>query len=248
MARCSAGESVLSRTVRIFEAFDPDDPALSVSELAHRTGLPLATTSRLVSELVGYGWLRRDSARQVRIGVRIWELVSRAAPTLPLRAAALPFMQDLHAAVGQHVQLAVRQDHEVLYIERLSAPGAVRNLSRFAGRLPLRVSAAGLALLAHAPAEIQESVLTGDLRAATRFTVAEPRALRARLDEIRRTGIALCAGQLDEFTTSIAAPVRTTRGTVVAALAVIVPNDHAARGVAPAVLATALGISRALGA
>ncbi|RDI60357.1 IclR family transcriptional regulator [Nocardia pseudobrasiliensis] len=248
MARSSSGESVLSRAVRIFEAFDADTPAVSVSELARRTGIPLATTSRLVTELVGYGWLRRDGSGRVRIGMRVWELVSRASPTLGLREAAMPFMQDLHAVVGNHVQLGVRQGHEVLYIERLSAPGAVRNLSRLAGRLPLHASSAGVVLLADSPANLQESVLAGPLPAFTPNTVTEPKALRALLDAVRRAEFVCLVGHIDKTTTSIAAPVRGAGGHTVAALALIVPNGGAARTYIPAVQATAHGISRALGA
>lgn len=44
------GESVLSRFVRIFEARTPEEPALTVSEISRRTGLHVATASRLVAE------------------------------------------------------------------------------------------------------------------------------------------------------------------------------------------------------
>jgi DNA-binding IclR family transcriptional regulator len=83
---------VLSKAVRIFEVFSTDTPALGVSEVARRAGLHVATASRLVDELVGHGWLQRDADRRVRIGVRMWELASRASPTLSLREAAMPFM------------------------------------------------------------------------------------------------------------------------------------------------------------
>jgi DNA-binding IclR family transcriptional regulator len=55
MARSSNGESVLSRVMRIFDALGPDASAITVGELARRADLPVATTSRLVSELVGCG-------------------------------------------------------------------------------------------------------------------------------------------------------------------------------------------------
>jgi DNA-binding IclR family transcriptional regulator len=98
---------VLSRVVRIFETFGPDTPALRVTDIARRAGLHVATASRMVDELVGHGWLRRDPDRRIRVGVRLWELASRASPTLGLREAAMPFMEDLHAVVGHHTQLAV---------------------------------------------------------------------------------------------------------------------------------------------
>src|SRR5262245_11740161 len=128
--RTRNGESVLARVVRIFEAFTAEDSALTVSEIARRTGLHVATASRLVAELVSYGCLARDSDRRVRIGVRMWELATRASPTLSLRDAAMPFMEGVHDVVGHHVQLGVLDGDEVLFLERLSAPGAVINYTR----------------------------------------------------------------------------------------------------------------------
>ncbi|MFF3573976.1 IclR family transcriptional regulator [Nocardia jiangxiensis] len=245
MARSSNGESVLSRVVRIFEAFGPDTPAITVSELARRADLPVATTSRLVSELVSYGWLRRDG-RQLRTGVRMWELAVRASPTLGLREAAMPYLEDLHDAVGHHVQLSVLQHHEVLIVERLSAPGAVRNMSRFGGRLPVYAAAPGLVMLAHSPPGLQDGVLGLRMRAFTPHTVTDPRRLRLLLSDIRHRGYAFCAGYINVEAVSVAAPIRDRDDQVVAALSVIVPNDSNARTLVPAVIASGLGISRSL--
>ncbi|WP_285622169.1 hypothetical protein [Actinoallomurus iriomotensis] len=33
--------------------------------------------------------------------IRLWELASRTSPTLGLREAAMPFLEDLHDVVGQ---------------------------------------------------------------------------------------------------------------------------------------------------
>lgn len=57
MPRTQQGESVLSRAIRIIEAFGPGDTALSVSGISRRAGLHLATASRLVEELASFGWL-----------------------------------------------------------------------------------------------------------------------------------------------------------------------------------------------
>ncbi|WP_328459226.1 IclR family transcriptional regulator [Amycolatopsis sp. NBC_00438] len=244
--RPAHGESVISRVVRVFETFGPDTPALRVSDVARRAGLHVATASRLIDELVGHGWLRRDPDRRVRVGVRLWELASRASPTLGLREAALPFMEDLHAVVGHHTQLAVLEDREVLFVERLSAPGAVVNVTRVAGRLPLHASSSGLVLLAHAPAELREEVLAGPLPAYRRTTLTEPARLRRFLADVRRDGYAYCAGFIDEETTGIAVPLRGPAGDVAAALSVIVPTGRNARAQIPALLAAARGISRTI--
>lgn len=248
MANSPAGESVLARVVRIFETFGSDTPALRVSEIARRAGLPVPTASRLIEELVGHGWLHREPDRSVRLGLRIWELASRASPALSLREAAMPFMEDLQAVVGHHTQLGVLEGREVLFVERLSAPGAVDNVIRVAGRLPLHVNSAGLVLLAHAPVELQESVLAGPLAGHTRRTITNPGRLRAFVADVRRGGFALCRGFIDEGVTGIAVPVRGPDNEVAAALAVIVPDDAKVPTHLPALQTAARGISRALGA
>jgi DNA-binding IclR family transcriptional regulator len=240
-------ESVLSRAARILEAFSQDEPALTVSELARRSGLHVATASRLVAELVAHGFLSRDDDRKVRIGVRLWELVTRASPTLSLRDTAMPFMEGVHDVVGHHVQLGVRDGDDVLFLERLSAPGAVINYTRVAGRLPLHTSSSGLVLLAHGPVSLRERILVGPLTTYTPRTPATPAELRAILADVRQQGYAYCPGYVHEEALGIAAPVRGGDGTVIAALAVIVPNDASAQAVVPVVRTAARGISRALG-
>ncbi|MDV7085565.1 IclR family transcriptional regulator [Rhodococcus sp. IEGM 248] len=247
MARVHTGESVLARTVRIVESFRSDDSLLTVSEIARRSGLHISTTSRLIDELVGCGWLERED-RKVRIGVRLWEVASRASPTLGLREAAMPFMEDLHAVVGQHTQLGVLEGDEVLFIERLTAPGAVVNYTRIAGRMPLHVSSSGLVLLAHGPSELQERILSEPLKVYTDNTIRTARQLRGVLADVRRHGYILCAGHLYPDTTGVAVPVRDGSGKVVAALSVIVPNDEKAYAQIPALQAAAKGITRVMAA
>lgn len=239
---------MLARAVRIFEAFTPEEPALTVSEISRRTGLHVATASRLVAELVSHEFLARDADRRVRIGLHMWELVTRASPALSLRDAAMPFMEGVHDVVGHHVQLGVLDGDEVLFLERLSAPGAVINYTRIAGRLPLHASSSGLVLLAHGPADLRERILAEPLHRYTANTPATAPRLRAVLADVRQQGYACCPGYVHSDALGIAAPVRDGRGEVLATLSVIVPNEDGATSVISVVRTAARGLSRALGA
>jgi DNA-binding IclR family transcriptional regulator len=246
VVRTGTGESVLSRAIRIIEVFSPTEPALPVSEIARRTGLHVATASRLIAELADHGLLERCPDRSVRIGVRMWELGWRASPRLGLRDAAMPFLEDLHAVVGHHAQLGVLDGGDVLFIERLSARDSVVNFSRIAGRLSLPHSSSGLVLLAHAPVEVQEEMLSRPLRPPTAAALKTPQQLRAALADVRRQQSAVLAGHQHPDAAGVAVPVRDGRGDVVAALSVIVPNDGRAQSLVPALLAAARGITRVL--
>ena len=246
MARSREGESVLVRAVRILETFTPAERELSVTVIARRSGLHVATASRLIAALVEQGLLARSGDGRVRIGVRLWELALRASPTLGLRDAAMPFLEDLHAVVGQHVQLGVLDGTDVLFVERLSAPGAVVSYTRVAGRLPLHASSTGMVLLASGPRELQDQVLAGPLVPVTPATITAPTRLRAALADVRRQGFALLPGHLHPDATGLAVPVRDPHGVVVAALSVVVANDGQAHTLVPLLLATARGIRRSL--
>ncbi|MEJ2890864.1 IclR family transcriptional regulator [Actinomycetospora aeridis] len=248
MARSSSGESVLERVVRVLEAFTPSDRALTVGELARRAGLPAATASRMVADMVEHGLLARDADRRVRVGTRLWELASRASPTLSLRELAMPVLEELHALVGHHAQLGVLDGEQVLFVERLSAERAVVNYTRIAARLPLHASSSGLVLLAHAPADLQEHVLAGPLARFTPHTPTDPGELRRRVAAIRRDGFVVCCGYLHPEATGIAVPVRDEHRQVAAAVSVIVPNDDRARDHVAPLAAAARRIEQRLAA
>jgi DNA-binding IclR family transcriptional regulator len=211
--------------------------------------VPLSTAHRLVAELCAWGALERDDDGRYRIGLRMWELGALAPRGLGLREAALPFMEDLYEVTHENVQLAVRDEDEVVWVERLAGRDSVAVHTQVGGRFSLPPTGVGLVLLAHAPAEVQERVLAGPLPRYTPYTLIDPREVRRLLADVRRTGVAISDRQVTADTVSVAAPVE-VRGNVVAALSIVVrgTSPAAVRSMAPGVRAAARGISRTLAA
>src|SRR3954468_11378812 len=243
------GRSVTSKVLGLLEAFTPATPALTLSELARRSGVSLPTAHRRVAELLEWGALERGTDGRYRVGLRLWEVASLAPRGLGLREHAMPFLEDLYEVTHENVQLAVREDLEVVFVERIAGRGAVRVLTRVGGRFAMHATGVGLVLLAHAPAEVQEEVLGGPLRSYTEETITDPRRLRRLLAEVRRRGYAVSSRQVTMDAVSIAAPIFGPDRTVVASVSLVLQADAARpRTLAPVVQAAARGISRALGA
>ncbi|MEV0093985.1 IclR family transcriptional regulator [Streptomyces sp. NPDC050738] len=245
----SPGCSVTARALQVLEAFTPAHPVLRLAEISRHSGLPLSTAHRLVKQLTGWGALERDAEGNYRIGLRLWEIASLAPRGLGLRETALPYLSDLGQITRENVQLAVREDLSVVYVERLAGSGAVQVLTRVGGRFALTPTGVGLVLLAYAPADVQERALALPLARHTERTLRSPDRIRRVLAEVRRTGVAVSDRQVTMDAVSVAAPVHGPENNVVAAVSVVAHADSAnPHALAPLVQVAARGISRSLGA
>ncbi|MFJ9901040.1 IclR family transcriptional regulator [Streptomyces sp. NPDC091280] len=248
MANSPFGETVTERIVRVLETFDTDRTFQTAAEIGRRARLPSTTAHRMVADLVECGLLERDEDQRVRLGIRLWELALRGSRALRLRQAALPFMEHVQARIREHTQLAVLEDDETLFLERLSHPRAGANITRIAGRLPLHASSSGLVLLAYGPEELRERLLAGPLEAVSAETVTDPAQLRRVLAGIRRDGVVVAPGSVEAVSTGIAVPIREQHGRVIAALSVVLPRTAPTRPAIEELRAAAAGITDAFGA
>lgn len=245
--RPAHGEPVLDRAFRILTAFGPDQRSLSLTALSLQADLPKPSALRIIRKLIEWGALERTETGEYVIGLRLLEVASLAPRGHGLRATALPYLEDLHHSTGQHVLLAVRDGPEAILVERLSAGQAGQVLYRVGGRMPLHATGVGLVLLAHAPPQVQEDALAGDLTLKPENAWRSPYDVRSQLADIRRQGIAIASRQWPEPVTSVAVPITGQRGRTVAAVSVVASSAHLdAAALRPAVVAIGRAISRAV--
>lgn len=241
------GEAVLDRAFRILEAFTAVEEQLSLTSLSARSGLPKSTALRMAVRLVELGALERTPEGQYVIGLRLYEIGSMAPRSQRLRRIALPYLEDLHLATGQHVLLAVRDGQEAVLIDRLSAHDAGQVMFRVGGRMPLHATGVGLALLAHAPAAVQEATLRGDLSLEPEHGTLVAEDLRRTLARIRQDGVSVMSRPYPEPMTSVAAPIFGARSVAVAALSAVAPTGRMeSAALRPAVIAVSRAVSRQL--
>ncbi|MFD0692411.1 IclR family transcriptional regulator [Actinomadura fibrosa] len=240
------GRTVVTKATMILNAFAGDRAAMSLSDLARATGLPVSTVHRLASELVAWGGLERTDAGGYAVGIRLWEIAARSRRSHGLRETAMPFLQGLFDLTRQHVQLAVVEGTDALLIEKISAAQAVHTIGRAGGRLPLHASAVGKALLAWSPTDVQSRLLGSPLASYTPSTIVSRSALRRELAETRRRGFAIADEEMSLGAVSCAAPVLVGGPEAIAAVSVVTPaGETVPQKWSHAVMAAAFGIARA---
>jgi DNA-binding IclR family transcriptional regulator len=214
--------SVLAKVMAVLQSFTADDSAIRLVELARRTGLPKGTLHRVCSDLVTARLLER-SGEGYRLGGHLFELGMRASVERGLVDVATPFMEDLYELTHETVHLAVREASDAVYVAKIGGHQQAVAPSRVGGRLPLHCTAIGKVLLAHAPAEVVESYLSGILQRRTARTVIAPGLLRRQLEQIRETGVSYEFEESAVGIVCVATPVVDVDRSVTAALSVTGP-------------------------
>jgi DNA-binding IclR family transcriptional regulator len=238
--------SVTSRALDLLGAFGPDHRSLTLSALARRAGMPLATAHRLIAELHRWGALARLDSGEYVIGRRLWDLGLLAPVQSGLRQAASPFLHDLYGATLATVHLAVRDGVEVLYVDRLAGHVSVPVVSEIGSRLPMHATGVGKVLLAYAPEDVRTEAL-GKLTRVTAYTITQPARLLDQLRRVRAEGYATTGEEMSLGACSVAVPVRGAGGDVVAALGLVVPDLRRERvRLVSALQVAAQGITRVL--
>jgi DNA-binding IclR family transcriptional regulator len=212
--------TVLGKVLLVLQAFRPDDDALSLAELARRTGLAKATVHRLCAELTAARLLDRTDGAGYRLGRQLFELGMRASVERGLLEVAIPFMQDLYERTHETVHVGIREGTEVVYVGKIGGHHQAAAPSRVGGRMPLHCTALGKVLLAFAESEVLAEVVAAGLVRKTARTLVAPGLLRAELQRIAAAGVGFEHEESATGIVCVAAPVRDSGEHVVAALSV----------------------------
>jgi DNA-binding IclR family transcriptional regulator len=245
-----APSSMVDRVVLILSIFERSCEALTAGQVSVRSGIPRSSVHRILSQLVSARWLMRHEDGYA-LGLRMFEIGSLVAHRSRITCAARPVIHELAERAGLVVHLAVLDQQDVVYLDKVGSAVADRVFadtlpSRVGGRLPAHCTAVGKALLAYSPrATVSEYLATG-LRRRTEASLATTAALEAAIVSIRNSGYATDRDEAVPGVACVAAPIRNF-DEVVAAVSVCGPRDQVrAKDLSPLVMWTAAEISRSL--
>ena len=252
MAKNSEVQS-LSRAIAILRIFSLEDPELGVTEISRRVGLHKSTTFRLLSTLIAEGLVAQNPATgQYRLGIGLVELAGRVQVFTGIRQAARRYIQALAQEQGGTVNLAVLEGGMSLNLEQAVPRGYLVNNYGWVGRrTPLHATSTGKVLLSGLTHPEFAATIELPLESFTPNTITDPEVLQDELLNIGIAGYAIGHEEYEIGLNAVAAPIRNSKGSVVAALSVsgpayrLLPENF--ETVAQAVIRTASQISAELG-
>ena len=193
-------------------------------DLAREVELSRSTAHRYIATLTELGYLQQDGAtRKYRLGPRVLDLGFSAITSMELREISLPHLQQLSDETGHTVNMAILDGTDIVYVERVrSSRQGQRDIDlnlHVGSRLPAYCTSMGKVLLAFLPPERQREVIDrSELSRRGPNTITAKAELVDELERVRARGLAVNNEELAYGLRSIAAPVRSQSGEVVAAI------------------------------
>jgi len=217
----------LQRGLAVIRAFDANNPALSLSDVARATGLARAAARRFLLTLVELGYMRVDEGRLFRLTPRVLELGRPYLASLTLPELARPHLAELMESVRESATMAVLDETDIVYVAHVPAKRIMSIAITIGTRDPAFATALGRVLLAGLDDDtLQRSLAGARLEPITPRTLVEPAKLNAELQRVRRQGFALVDQELEEGLRALAVPLHDEHGTVIAAINVAVHSSR----------------------
>jgi DNA-binding IclR family transcriptional regulator len=240
---------VIERMMGLLSALSRHATPVNLKQLATETRLHPSTAHRILSVMVDNRLVDRIEPGTYRLGIRLLELGSLVKSRINVRQEALSHMHRLQQELGETVNLSVRHDDEVVYIERTAGSNSMMRVVQIIGaRAPLHITAVGKLFLAEdGPDKCVEYARRTGLPKFTDNTLTDAETLAKELDKIRRQGYAFDNEEAEKGVSCIGAGIYNDDGFLVAGLSVSAPSDRLNRGWASQVRQTAESISRAIG-
>jgi DNA-binding IclR family transcriptional regulator len=197
----------------------------NLEQVANRLGVHKSTALRLLRTLHEHGIVHRQPDQRYRLGTRLFALAQQAVENLDVREIAHPYLVELNAKTGHTVHLAVHEEDEVLYIDKVESRYPVRMYSRIGKPVAITNAAVAKLLLADLPEQERRSIAGRlDYPRYTARSITDPAAFLTELAKVREQGWATDLGGHEESINCVGAPVRGPDGRAVAAMSVSAPN------------------------
>jgi IclR family transcriptional regulator, KDG regulon repressor len=242
---------MLQKLGKVLALFSPEQPELSVREIARVFRWPKSTAYRILSRIEASGFLDRDEhSGAYRLGIRLAAYGELARHSTSLQRVVSPWLRKLSDATSETATLMLFNGTEGVTVDVVESFQPLMLPGLLGGSMPLHATAGGKALLAWAPPGRQSAFMNRPLTKYTANTITDVAELERELEKSRKRGYTTVSGERVEDVYGVAAPVFDHRGEVNAALTVGGPRRRVTAKwdmMAAAVMEAAASVSAALG-
>lgn len=187
------GTQVIDRAIFLLRSIAGHGGSARLTDLARAADLATPTARRILKRLVDHGMVGQDPETQrYHLGTLAYELGLAASHRVDVAARLKPLMRRLAELSGDTAYLVMRQDFEVVCIDRVEGNYPIKTLTLKVGdRYPLGVTAGSLALLGALPRAEADAIVEANRATLSERGPLTVEQLRDDLEKTRQRGYAL---------------------------------------------------------
>jgi IclR family transcriptional regulator, acetate operon repressor len=219
------GSQSIDRAARILVRLIESDEAVTLAGVMEETQLPKTTAARLLRALERNGLAQRRHGGGFRPGPVLVDYARGEASVGDLATLARPYLEALEEATGETTNVAIPTPGGVARLAQVDSHHPLGAGNWVGRRIPPHASSMGKVFMAFGASQPP----TGRLAKLGPNTIVGMDALLHELEEVRRRGYATTWEELEVGLCSTAAPVRGSKGTVIAAISISAPTVRTTR-------------------
>ena len=209
----------LARGLLVIQSFTPQTPQMTISQLSVKTGLSRAAVRRCLYTLSKLGFAGVEDGSRYALRPRMLTLSNTYSTSNSLSTTAQPILERMSTALRESFSVATLDGDDIVYIARSNVSRVMSEDLHIGSRLPAYCTSMGRVLLAYLPTEqLEEYLARVVLTAYTPRTVSSVEKLRLALRNVRRHGYALVDQEYEIGLRSLAVPVYSPSGRVIATI------------------------------
>ncbi|MGN0298848.1 MAG: IclR family transcriptional regulator [Lachnospiraceae bacterium] len=246
------GIQVIDRVFDILELLSQKEDGMGVTEIGRCLDLNKTTVHRIVNGIMKRGYVEKTERGQYRLGLKFIALCSHRINSIELTAEARPYLLALTNLYGQRTHLAILDENEAVYLDKVEIERNLRMYSEIGKRVPVYCSALGKALLFDKSAmEIRAILESAPYQKKTPKTQNDTDKLIQEIFQFAQRGWSVDDEENEEEIRCIAAPIRDYSGRIIAAISVSGPivaiTNERTEEIAVRVMESAREISHRIG-
>ena len=241
----------LARGLEVLRTFNRTGRKMTLSQVALETGNTRAGARRILLTLIHEGYAVADG-KLFDLTPQVLELGHSVLSSKGVWEIAKPFIDNLSTETQESVSAAILDKFDVVYVSGAQYHRVISVGISVGARFPAHCTANGRVLLAAQPDDQWSDMLSRiKLTKMTNKTVVDKKEFGKILKRVRDQGWSFVNQELEIGLMSIAAPVKTSSGTLVGAINIGVPTlrispEKMVSVILPKLLKTATDISKAL--
>lgn len=216
----------MAKGMAVLESFDTERQRLNATLAAQRAGITRAAARRHLLTLAHLGYLETDGS-YFWLSAKVLRFSGSYLASARLPRLLQPTLNRLSAQLGDPVSAVVLDGAEVVIVARSGSNAVLAYGLHLGARLPAHATSTGRVLLAAKTRSDFSAWMKGDgagTRALARLTprtVAEPKAFRAIIDQVRADDWCVAHEEHEIGVHALAIPLRNMQGRTVAAVNVV---------------------------